>query len=95
MACRYRRPCAMSSARWSLTGQERGSGELSSCSRVPPFIYWDIGEREGASVCILCLPLLRQLTLRRLTKNRWVGLCSKVPIILSSVLLFTPRHAAH
>lgn len=47
MACRYRRPRAMSKARRSLTGQDRGSGELSSCSRVPPFIYWDIGVGEG------------------------------------------------
>lgn len=40
----------MSSARWSLTGQDRGSGELSSCSRVPPFIYWDMG-KEKESEC--------------------------------------------
>lgn len=33
----------MSRARRSLTGQDRGSGELSSCSKVPPFIYWCIG----------------------------------------------------
>lgn len=38
----------MSSARWSLTGQERGSGELSSCSRVPPFIYWGMGKEKGS-----------------------------------------------
>lgn len=38
----------MSSARWSLTGQERGSGELISCSRVPPFIYWDMGKEKGS-----------------------------------------------
>ena len=39
----------MSKARRSLTGQDRGSGELSSCSRVPPFIYWDMGG-EGEQI---------------------------------------------
>lgn len=45
----------MSRARWSLTGQERGSGELSSCSRVPPFIYWDMGKDKG-SECRCSVP---------------------------------------
>lgn len=49
MACRYRRPRAMSRASRSLTGQDRGSGELSSCSRVPPFIYWGIGGEEEST----------------------------------------------
>lgn len=71
----------MSSARWSLTGQDRGSGELSSCSRVPPFIYWGYGgKRRGmtvkVSICILCLLLISQVTL---TKVRRASLCSKVP----------------
>lgn len=73
----------MSSARWSLTGQDRGSGELSSCSRVPPFIYWGHrGQRKGMTVKVsiaFCLPCISQVTLRRLTKVRRASLCSKVP----------------
>lgn len=83
LACRYCRPWAMSRARRSLTGQDRGSGELSSCSRVPPFIYWGHSERRrgmNVKVSVSSLPFISQGTLKRIAKVQRVSQCSRVPI---------------